>query len=183
MLRSLVATLILVSSASLAAAQQEGTEPSPKYEVSAADRAAQEQREAEFARRLSGASLQGFFSTTDVKPGDEPPRLQGDRYDLLKVSKGEGNRWLFQSRIRYGNRDVTIPVNVPVEWAGDTPVIVVEDLTIPGMGTFTARVMFHEDHYAGYWSGGDHGGHLIGRIVREKPEEEAQSQTSPPSAQ
>lgn len=128
----------------------------------------QQQLEAEFAKRLSGATLQGFFSTIGAKVEDAPPELRGDRYDLLKVTKGEGNRWLFQSRIRYGDRDVTIPLNLPVVWAGQTPVIVVDDLTIPGMGTFTARVMFHGDHYAGTWSGGDHGGHLIGQIVREQ---------------
>ncbi len=176
MARTLLLLIVFASATSLGMAQQ------PVATAAAeSDDERQQRLEAEFAKRLSGATLQGFFSTTEELAGDEPPKLRGDRYDFVKVQKGEGNRWLFQSRIRYGNHDVTIPLNLPVEWAGETPVIVVDDLNIPGMGIFTARVMFHEDHYAGYWSGGDHGGHLIGRIVRDvdqdqqkpKPEGEA----------
>ena len=60
-----------------------------------------------------------------------------------------------------------LPLPLPVEWAGDTPVITVNDVAIPGFGTFSARVMFYDDHYAGYWSHTgeeDHGGHLFGLI-------------------
>lgn len=166
MYRTLLVLVMLVSPASLALSQ----EPAPT--VAAKDDKGQQEREAEFAKRLSGTTLQGFFSTTEETSGDEPPTLRGDRYDLVKAEKGKEGRWLFQSRIRYGDRDVTIPLNLVVEWAGETPVIVVDNLSIPGMGTFTARVMFHEDHYAGYWSGGDHGGHLFGRIVRDADGEE-----------
>lgn len=166
MTRLLLAAILGFSATSVCLAQEGENQPAAVDEE-----ARQAEREAEFARRLSGATLQGFFSTTGSEPDDEPPRLRGDRYDLVKVAKGEGNRWLFQSRIRYGDHDVTIPLNLPVEWAGDTPVIVVDDLTIPGMGTFTARVMFYKDHYAGYWSGGDHGGHMIGQIVPTEKEE------------
>jgi hypothetical protein len=62
-----------------------------------------------------------------------------------------------------------IPLPLPIEWAGNTPVIVVDDVTIPGMGTFSARVMFFADHYAGYWKHGDHGGHLFGVVYPAKP--------------
>jgi hypothetical protein len=54
-----------------------------------------------------------------------------------------------------------------VKWAGDTPVITLTDMTIPGLGTYTARVMVYRDHYAGYWSAGDHGGQMWGRIERD----------------
>lgn len=164
MVRMLITSVLFLSLASWANAQQPATRAADQEEEK------QQQREAEFAKRLSGATLQGFFSTTEETAGDEPPQLRGDRYDLVKVEKGKEGRWLFQSRIRYGDHDVTIPLNLPVEWAGETPVIVVDNLNIPGMGTFTARVMFHEDHYAGYWSGGDHGGHLFGRVVRDADE-------------
>ena len=40
-------------------------------------------------------------------------------------------------------------------------------LTIPNLGTYTARVLFYGDQYAGTWSAGaDHGGHLWGRIEK-----------------
>ena len=35
-------------------------------------------------------------------------------------------------------------------------------------GKFTCRVLVYRDQYAGTWSGGDHGGHLFGRVVKEK---------------
>jgi hypothetical protein len=45
--------------------------------------------------------------------------------------------------------------------------ILMTDATIPGMGTFTARVFFHGDEYAGVWSHqGKGGGHMFGRIER-----------------
>jgi hypothetical protein len=53
-----------------------------------------------------------------------------------------------------------------VFWAGDTPVISLTDLSIPGLGTYTARVMVYRDQYAGTWKAKDHGGHLFGRITR-----------------
>ena len=45
------------------------------------------------------------------------------------------------------------------------------DLAIPGFGTFTSRVLIYRGQYAGTWDGGDHGGHLFGKI--EKIEDEA----------
>ena len=32
------------------------------------------------------------------------------------------------------------------------------DLGLPGLGTYTARVAFYRDSYAGMWWGGKHGG-------------------------
>jgi hypothetical protein len=33
-----------------------------------------------------------------------------------------------------------VPIPLIVRWAGDTPVITLTDLTIPGVGTFTTRL-------------------------------------------
>jgi hypothetical protein len=41
------------------------------------------------------------------------------------------------------------------------------DLTIPGVGTFTSRVMFYGDRYAGTWQHGDHGGLFWGTIEKK----------------
>ena len=35
---------------------------------------------------------------------------------------------------------------------------------------FTSRVLVYRDHYAGFWAGADHGGHLFGRIERAPAE-------------
>ena len=65
---------------------------------------------------------------------------------------------------QYGGKDVTLPIPLPIRWAGDTPIVVVDNVTLPGFGTVSARVMFFDDHYAGYWKHGDHSGHLFGVI-------------------
>ena len=114
-----------------------------------------------FAETLSGATLVGHFTM-----GDNPHEPKEERYVINKVSKLKGDYWLFTARIQYGNKDLTVPMMLPVKWAGDTAVITVTDFGIPGMGTYTARVLIYNDQYAGTWSGGKRGGHLWGRIER-----------------
>lgn len=145
---------LLLSPADLAA-----QDPSPKQ--------TQEEREAKFARDLTGVALRGYFTVTGAEH-QAPPRLREERYDLIEVQRvaDSENLWRFRARIRYGDHDVTLPLTLPVEWAGDTPVIVVDNVGFPGLGTYSARVMFHKNHYAGHWSGGIHGGHLFGTIER-----------------
>jgi hypothetical protein len=115
-----------------------------------------------FAETMSGATLVGHFTVTGRGSG-EPKE---ERYTIQKVTKQQGDYWLFLARIQFGGRDVTIPMRIPVKWAGDTAVISVTDLGFPGLGTYTARVLIYGDQYAGTWSGKDHGGHLWGRIER-----------------
>ncbi len=114
-----------------------------------------------FEEMLSGATLVGKFSVGD--------RIASDRYTISKVSKLSGDIWTIQTRIQYGKRDVTVPVPVAVKWAGDTPVITLTDLGIPGLGTFTARVLFYRGQYAGTWSAKDHGGEMWGKIEKAAP--------------
>ena len=121
--------------------------------------------EKQFEQTMSGAVLVGRFSDA-ARPNAAPKE---DRYTIQRVSKiadGGGDRWLFICRIGFGRKELSVPLTIPVKWAGDTPVISVTDMTIPGMGTYTARVMIYADEYAGTWSGGTHRGHLWGRIER-----------------
>ena len=67
---------------------------------------------------------------------------------------------------------------LPIKWAGDTPIVTVDDLALPGFGAVSARVMFYDDHYAGYWKHGDHGGHLFGVIHSAKDEKPATKASS-----
>jgi hypothetical protein len=122
------------------------------------------QLETELSELLTNATLEGSFTSTG--PGSDPRRLASDKYTLGNVRKLDGNNWLIQARIQYGGRDVMVPLNLPIEWAGDTPVIVVDDLMIPGLGTFSARVMFFDKHYSGYWKHGERGGILFGVVRR-----------------
>jgi hypothetical protein len=126
------------------------------------------QRIAELEKTLSNAALVGHFTVTGEDKGDdaaqEKSNLKKERYELGEVKHLGSNQWLIQSRIKYGDHDVTVPLTLPIRWAGDTPMICLDEMPIPGLGTFTARVMIYRDHYAGFWSGADHGGHLFGVI-------------------
>ena len=125
----------------------------------------QEELEEQFAETMSGATLVGRF-TLGKQQGDKP--LTEDKYTLGKVSKLKNGLWSFETRIQYGDHDVKVPLALEVKWAGDTPVITLTDVLVPGLGTFTARVLVYRDEYAGTWSGGDHGGQMFGRIERAK---------------
>jgi len=114
--------------------------------------------------KLSGATLVGVFTVDGLK-SDRPPRQ--DKYTLGKVSKlPEADLWNFEAKVDFGGPNKTIPIVVAIKWAGDTPMIQLTNTTIPGMGTFSARVFFYEDRYAGTWQHGPFGGHMYGRIEK-----------------
>ena len=51
------------------------------------------------------------------------------------------------------------------EWAEETPMVSLTNASLPGLGdAFSARVIFHDNRYAGTWQHGDVGGHLFGTI-------------------
>ena len=145
-----------------ALAQQRSTQSTE--EVTAPPQLSEEERNIRFSEQLSGVTLVGHFSIS----GAREMELAEERYELQGVMHVEGEMWLFQARIRYGDHDVTLPITLPVRWAGDTPVICVDNMGFPGLGTYTARVMIYADHYAGFWTGKDHRGHLFGTIERNR---------------
>ena len=102
-------------------------------------------------------------STRDGKPG-----VSDDKYDIEKVEKAAGDNWTFYIKVTMQGREMTLPLPIEVKWAGDTPVITLTDKSLPGMGTYTARVVVYKGHYAGTWGGGNGGGKVFGRIVKKK---------------
>ncbi len=119
--------------------------------------------ERRFEAMMSGVTLVGHSAS----PGREGASAE-ERYVIEKVTKLAGDTWLFEARLQYGGHDIPVPVPVQIKWAGDTPVITLTDLTIPGAGTYTARVLLYRDQYAGTWSSKDHGGQLFGKIVHQR---------------
>ena len=157
--------LLTASYAALLVSAQEQAADPPEVQPPIADA----QRVAELEKALSHAALVGHFTVTGEARGTgEESKLTSERYELGEVKHLGSNQWLIQSRIKYGDHDVTVPLTLPIRWAGDTPMICLDEMPIPGLGTFTARVMIYRDHYAGFWSGADHGGHLFGMIERAK---------------
>jgi hypothetical protein len=120
------------------------------------------EKERAFSERMAGAILTGRFT---VDGDDSPPKAE--RYEIVAATKAGEHDWVVVARIQYGPNDVRVPVPVKMYWADDTPVLSLTDLTIPGLGTFTSRVMFFEDRYAGTWQHGKKGGHLFGTIGKK----------------
>lgn len=125
----------------------------------------QDELEAKFKAMLTNATFIGRWSL--IKDGQLTPE-QSDKYTITGVNKLFGERWVIRARIQYGQKDYTAPIPVKVKWAGDTPVITVTDVGIPGGHTYSARVVVYDDSYAGVWSGGAVRGLLNGMITREK---------------
>ncbi|MEZ6016474.1 MAG: PQQ-binding-like beta-propeller repeat protein [Planctomycetota bacterium] len=157
---SFLAASWFTARAGIAQLPPSGTEPAPAAAQAAdAGAAAQAAREAEFAQLLTNVRLEGFTTMS----GEEG--LKADSYSLTKVSKQADGRWKFEAVIHFGKRPVPLAISLPVEWAGDTPVISVTKLSVPLMGTYDARVLFYDGQYVGVWSGAGHGGQIFGKIV------------------
>ena len=129
------------------------------------------ERERAFAERMQNVDLVGHFTIGNISGLEEVEGVSRDknpeRYEIASVAKikGEGDRWRFDVRVVYMTVDVTLPVVVPIVWAGDTPMVSITDFAIPGLGEqFGARVMFYDERYAGTWDHGPYGGLMYGVI-------------------
>ena len=130
-----------------------------------AKKTAQEELEAKFKKTLTDATMVGtWYLVTDGKAG-EPT---ADKYTITGATKLFGENWLIHARVQYGKADFTAPFPVKVKWAGDTPVITLDEVGIPGGAKFSARVLIYGGTYAGTWSGGGHGGLMSGVIAKAK---------------
>ncbi len=126
--------------------------------------------EKEFAEAMTGCQLVGKFTVEGkAEEGNQKP----DRYLIAGVQKVQGDHWAFT----YVHRGIPIPLVLRVLWAGNTPVMTLDEFTIAGMGTFSARVMFdlNSNLYAGTWQHGDGGGLMFGKIERANRSDRATS--------
>jgi hypothetical protein len=130
--------------------------------------------EKQFQESMSNVKLVGYYTTASNNPGDSA-ELHDDSYVIERISKIKEDTWRFEARILYNKKDFKVAMNLPVKFAGDTPVISLTNFAVPGFGTFTARVVFYNGVYAGTWGGAGHGGTLFGKIVKNDA-----APTSPP---
>lgn len=151
--------------------KQSPTEP-PGVEIVRPQVPSREQLEKEFQESLTGATLEGVWQMTGEgglngrAPLTDP---KPDKYTIASAARLNDDTWVINARIQFGDKDVTVPVPVRVVWAEDTAVITLNDLAIPMVGTYTARVMIHHGFYSGVWYCGEknYGGVIQGRIVKE----------------
>jgi hypothetical protein len=132
---------------------------------------AQADLDKKFQETMTNATMTGHF----IVSGNEQNQ-HNDHYTIVSAKKLMGDLWVITAKIEYRGEAVAIPLVVPVKWAGDTPVIGVTDMSIPGMGSYTARVMIYKDQYTGMWDAGTHGGLMWGKI------EHTASATAPTTA-
>jgi len=111
---------------------------------------------------MEGVRFSGFFT---VDGSTKPP--SEEVYEIQSVQKfGNEDLWIFTARVKYGGKDITLPMLLPVKWIGTTPVIAMNELDIPGLGVFSAHVIIDNDKYAGTWGHKSSGGHLFGKIEK-----------------
>ena len=123
--------------------------------------------ERQFTERMRDVTMVGSFTVAGRE--DRTPR--SDRYDISSVEKVGDDLWRFNARMDCCGmgESGSIPIVVPMRWVGDTPVIMMTDTSLPGVGTFTVRVFFYGDLYSGTWQHGAVGGHMSGRIEKRTP--------------
>ena len=149
---SILVCLLAGLASELALAQESAAPSAPAVTMTAVEK--------QFAESMNNVKMIGFFTMGDSK------ELHDDAYVIEKIAKVADGQWNFSARIQYGGRDVKVTLKIPVQFAGDTPVINFIRQTVPGMGTYDARVLFYKGGYAGTWGAGDHGGTMFGKIVK-----------------
>jgi hypothetical protein len=119
-----------------------------------------------FAERMRNVTMVGSFTVS----GHEDRAPSTDRYEIASVEKVGENTWRFNAKMDCCGAagQSGIPIVVPMHFVGDTPVIMMTDTSLPGIGTFTVRVFFYGDRYAGTWQHGSVGGHMSGRMETKR---------------
>ena len=72
-----------------------------------------------FAERMQNVVLTGHYTLKGRERRDDKP----ERYEITRVAKVGEHRWRFDVHMTYGSVDMTLPVVVPIRWAGDTPIV------------------------------------------------------------
>lgn len=126
--------------------------------------------EAKFVAMLTNATLKGSWAP--VRQGQLGAEKGDDSYRIARAEKGEDGNWSIVSIFNFRGRQVEFPIQASVKFAGDVAVLILDDVRAgPGAANWSARVMFHDDIYAGRWwetSNPEHGGTISGTITRDE---------------
>jgi hypothetical protein len=119
---------------------------------------------------LKNAALKGSWAP--VTQGRLGAEKGGDSYRIARAEKKDDGKWSIVSLFNVGGRQVEFPISASVKFAGDTAVLILDDVRAgPGKANWSARVMFHDDVYAGRWwetANPAHGGTIAGTITRSE---------------
>lgn len=124
--------------------------------------------EVRFIAMLKDATLKGTWAP--IRQGQLGSEKGNDRYRIARVEKTDDGKWIVVSRFTVQGRTVEFPISASVKFAGDTAVLILDEVrTGSGKANWSARIMFHDDVYAGRWwetANPEHGGTIAGTITR-----------------
>lgn len=156
----LAALALSIACPALSPAQE--AKPAPTAETSAA---VSPELEAKFIAMLTDATLKGRWSP--IKEG-QLGQEKDESYQITSVTKVGGDKWTINAKLTYAGRSLVLPIPAQVKWAGDTPVLILDQLSLGVGPTYSARVLFYDKTYAGTWSGGGIAGLVSGVITNGK---------------
>ncbi len=126
--------------------------------------------EAKFIAMLKNATLKGTWAP--VQQAQLGAARTDDGYRIARVEKKEGDKWLLFSLVNYQGKEIEFPMPVVVKFAGDTAVLILDDVKAgKDKANWSARILFHENVYAGKWwetANRDHGGTIAGTISQAR---------------
>ena len=123
------------------------------------------EQEAKFVATLTNATLKGRWC--GVKGGELGPEKE-DSYTVVSITNLEGDKWQINARFPYGGKQIDLPIPAQVKWAADTPILILDNISMGTPRVYSARVMIYEKTYSGWWTAPDHGGLLNGVIINSK---------------
>ena len=83
-----------------------------------------------FSERMRDVVLVGSFT---VAGRDRPPKA--DRYEISSVERVGDDLWRFNAKLDCCGISGPVPIVVPMRFVGDTPMIMMTDTSLPGIGT------------------------------------------------
>lgn len=126
--------------------------------------------EANFIAMLKNATLKGTWAP--MQKGQLGATKVDEGYRIARVEKKEGDKWLLVTLVNFQGKEIEYPFPVVVKFAGDTAVLILDDVRAgQGAANWSARILFHENVYAGRWwetANRDHAGTIGGTITQAK---------------
>ena len=158
--------LSIIAVGSLKLASRVGAQtPAPTESAAAMPKPLPADPEERFKVLFTKAYLSGRWAS--LKDGVLGEQRDGDKYNIVSVTKGEGDKWTVHAKMKYRNQEMVMPIPVRMQFSGDTAILIVDNLMIPGGGTYTARLLIFERTYSGTWKSQRGGGMLYGTISNE----------------
>jgi hypothetical protein len=156
---------LCVSAIDIGSAQTATESSKDAAKTTAAQKPLPSDPEERFKALFTKATLSGRWAR--IKDGVLGEERDGDKYTILSVVKRDGDNWTVNAKMKYGEKELILPVPVRMKFSGDTAVLIVEDFGIPGGGTYTARLLIFERTYSGTWKDQRGGGMLYGTITND----------------